>query len=151
MSPDNQVIMLRFIKHLSMLSTTLDAIHSSNAMELLIRLVEDGMRRGQSKNHSQFREICNEFLIIMFNLCRLNKARQEDAAREGIISLLLRLMAAEELKAKKEFALPMLCDMAHAGRLVTKYLWQNGGLEFYVSLLKDLSWQVMALDAIYTW
>lgn len=146
LSPQNRVVMLRFIKNLSMLSTTLDAIHSSNAMELLIRLVEEG-----GEGQPQFREICNQVLIIMFNLCRLNKARQEDAAREGIIPLLLRMLKVKDPKPPKELILPILCDMAHAGRTAMKYLWQNNGLEFYISLLRDHLRQVTALDAIYAW
>jgi hypothetical protein len=51
----------------------------------------------------------------------------------------------------KEFALPILCDMAHSGKVVRKYLWQNKGLQFYVSLLEDQYWQVTALDAIFIW
>lgn len=115
-------------------------------MEVLINLVQKGMKKGQP----HFREHCNQVLIIMFNLCRLNKARQEDAAREGIVSLLLHIIKVVE-NPPKEFILPILCDMAHSGRTVTKYLWQNNGLEFYVSLLNDQYWQVTALDAIFQW
>lgn len=115
-------------------------------MELLIRLVEEG-----GEGQPQFREICNQVLIIMFNLCRINKARQEDAAREGIIPLLLRMLKVQDPKPPKELILPILCDMAHAGRTAMKYLWQNNGLEFYISLLSDHLRQVTALDAIYAW
>jgi hypothetical protein len=51
----------------------------------------------------------------------------------------------------KEFALPILCDMAHSSRAARRELWQNKGLVFYVSLLSDPYWQVTALDAIFTW
>jgi len=145
MSPAHQITMLKFIKNLSMLSTTLDALHSSNAIELLIDLLSYSMK----KNQPHFREICNQVLNTMFNLCRLSKIRQEDAAVNGIIPLLKRIM--DTNRPPKEFALPILCDMAHSGKVGRKYLWQNRGLQFYISLLADQYWQVTALDAIFIW
>ncbi|CAI4215349.1 unnamed protein product [Parascedosporium putredinis] len=41
--------------------------------------------------------------------------------------------------------------MAHSGRTGRRFLWQNKGLDFYVSLLADQYWQVTALDAILVW
>jgi len=145
MSPAHQITMLKFIKNLSMLSTTLDALHSANAIELLIDLLSYSMK----KNQPHFREISNQVLNTMYNLCRLSKVRQEDAAVNGIIPLLKRIM--DTKRPPKEFALPILCDMAHSGKVGRKYLWQNKGLQFYISLLADQYWQVTALDAIHIW
>lgn len=145
MTPIHQVTMLKFIKNLSMLSTTIESLHSADAIEFLIDLLSYSMRKGQ--NH--FREICNQVLNTLFNLCRLSKERQEDAAVGGIIPLLLRIMQTD--RPPKEFALPILCDMAHSGSKGRRYLWQNKGLDFYVSLLTDQYWQVTALDAILVW
>lgn len=145
MSPAHQITMLKFIKNLSMLSTTLDSLHAANAIELLIDLLGANMK--QDSIH--FREVCNQVLNTMYNLCRLSKTRQEDAAVNGIIPLLQRIM--KTTRPPKEFALPILCDMAHSGKVVRKYLWQNKGLQFYVSLLEDQYWQVTALDAIFIW
>jgi hypothetical protein len=128
-----------------MLSTTLDALHSSNAIELLIALLD----RSMDRDSPNFREISNQVLNTMYNLCRLSKVRQEDAAVNGIIPLLKRVMARD--RPPKEFALPILCDMAHSGKVGRKYLWQNRGLPFYISLLADQYWQVTALDAIFIW
>lgn len=145
MTPAHQITMLKFIKNLSMLSTTLDSLHSSNAIELLIDLLSYSMR----KNQPHFREISNQVLNTMYNLCRLSKVRQEDAAINGIIPLLQKIMKTK--RPPKEFALPILCDMAHSGKVGRKYLWQNKGLQFYISLLADQYWQVTALDAIFVW
>ncbi|KAI7635120.1 hypothetical protein KC343_g2021 [Hortaea werneckii] len=41
--------------------------------------------------------------------------------------------------------------MAHSGKVGRKVLWQNKGLQFYVSLLADQYWAVTALDAIFIW
>ncbi|KAK6605168.1 cell division control protein [Botrytis cinerea] len=145
MTPAHQITMLKFIKNLSMLSTTLESLHAANAIELLIDLLSSSMKR--TPDH--FREISNQVLNTMYNLCRLSKERQEDAAFNGIIPLLQRIMKTK--RPPKEFALPILCDMAHSGKVGRKYLWQNKGLQFYVSLLEDQYWQVTALDAIFIW
>ncbi|EGX87639.1 cell division control protein 15, cdc15 [Cordyceps militaris CM01] len=145
MTPVHQITMLKFIKNLSMLSTTIETLHSADAIEFLIDLLGYSMKRGQI----HFREMSNQVLNTLFNLCRLSKERQEDAAVGGIIPLLLRIMRTD--RPPKEFVLPILCDMAHSGSKGRRYLWQNKGLEFYVSLLTDQYWQVTALDAILVW
>ncbi|KAI0012618.1 cell division control protein [Xylariaceae sp. FL0662B] len=145
MTPVHQITMLKFIKNLSMLSTTLDVLHSADAIDFLIELLSGSMKNG----HPHFREISNQVLNTMFNLCRLSKDRQEYAAVNGIIPLLLKIMKTE--RPPKEFALPILCDMAHSGSKGRRFLWQNKGLDFYVSLLADQYWQVTALDAIFVW
>ncbi|KAK4122296.1 hypothetical protein N657DRAFT_682095 [Parathielavia appendiculata] len=145
MTPSHQITMLKFIKNMSMCSTVLDALHSADAIDFLIDVLSLSMKKGQ-KN---FREISNQVLNTMFNLCRLSKERQEYAASNGIIPLLLKIMKTD--RPPKEFVLPILCDMAHSGSKGRRYLWQNSGLEFYVSLLADQYWQVTALDAIFVW
>ena len=143
MKPNHQITMLKFIKNLSMLATTLDALQNSNAIEVLTDLLGASMKLPHS------REISNQVLNTMYNLCRLSKARQEDAALSGVIPLLQRIVQTE--RPLKEFALPILCDMAHSGKVGRKILWQNKGLQFYVSLLADQYWAVTALDAIFVW
>lgn len=143
MSPNHQITMLKFIKNLSMLSTTLDSLQNSNAIEVLTDLLSLSMKE------PHFREISNQILNTMYNLCRLSKTRQEDAALNGLIPLLQRIVKTE--RPLKEFALPILCDMAHSGKVGRKILWQNKGLQFYISLMADPYWQVTALDAIFIW
>ncbi|KAK1754510.1 hypothetical protein QBC47DRAFT_302152 [Echria macrotheca] len=145
MKPLHQITMLKFIKNLSMLSTTLESLHSADAIDFLIDVLSHSMRKGQQ----HFREISNQVLNTMFNLCRLSKERQEYAASNGIIPLLLKILKTD--RPPKEFVLPILCDMAHSGSKGRRYLWQNRGLDFYVSLLADQYWQVTALDAIFVW
>ena len=143
MSPTHQVTMLKFIKNLSMLSTTLDALQNSNAIDVLTELLRTSMKE------PHFREISNQVLNTVYNLCRLNKSRQEDAALNDIIPILQRIYKTE--RPLKEFALPILCDMAHSGKVGRRELWRNKGLQFYISLLSEPYWQVTALDSIFTW
>ncbi|KAI5802119.1 hypothetical protein FPQ18DRAFT_383141 [Pyronema domesticum] len=143
MAPAHQIVMLKFIKNLSMLSATLDTLQNANAIEVLTDLLRS------NNNAPHFTEISNQVLNTMYNLCRLSKSRQEEAAMNGIVPLLQKIVRDE--RPLKEFALPILCDMAHSGKHCRKILWQNDGLEFYISLLSDPYWQVTALDAIFVW
>ena len=143
MSPPHQITMLKFIKNLSMLSTTLDALQNSNAIDVLTELLRSSFQV------SHCREVQNQVLNTIYNLCRLSKSRQEDAALNGIIPILLKILKTQ--RPLKEFVLPILCDMAHSGKVGRRELWRNKGLTFYISLLADPYWQVTALDAIFTW
>ncbi|KAB8611412.1 hypothetical protein FH972_025917 [Carpinus fangiana] len=145
MSPKHQITMLKFIKNLSMLATTLDALQNSNAIETLTDLL------GSSTKLEHHQEIENQVMNIMFNLCRLSKNRQEDAALNGIVPLLQGI--AKNKRSTKEFAIPILCDMAYSGKVGRKILWQNKALDTYVRLVADADgyWQVTALDAIFVW
>ncbi|KAJ5787271.1 hypothetical protein N7457_002261 [Penicillium paradoxum] len=143
MSPVHQITMLKFIKNLSMLSTTLDSLQNSNAIDVLTDLLRSNLRQ------AHFRELSNQILNTIYNMCRLNKSRQEDAALNGIVPLLQKIVLTE--RPLKEFALPILCDMAQSGKVGRRELWRNKGLGFYISLLLDPYWQVTALDAIFTW
>ncbi|KAK4192935.1 cytokinesis protein sepH [Podospora australis] len=145
MTPAHQITMLKFIKNMSQCSAVLDSLHSADAIDYLIDVLSLSMKKGQQ----HFREISNQVLNTMFNLCRLSKERQEYAASNGIIPLLLKIMKTD--RPPKEFVLPILCDMAHSGSKGRRYLWQNHGLDFYVTLLADQYWQVTALDAIFVW
>lgn len=48
----------------------------------------------------------------------------------------------------RQYALPLLCDMAHASRNSREQLRAHGGLDVYLSLLEDNLWSVTALDSI---
>ena len=143
MSAIHQITMLKFIKNLSMLSTTLDHLQNSNAIDVLTEILRN------SSEEPHYREISNQILNTIYNLCRLNKSRQEDAALNGIIPLLQTIVKTKS--PLKEFALPVLCDMVASGKVGRRELWRNKGLTFYISMLTDEFWQVTALDAIFLW
>ncbi|PSN64100.1 hypothetical protein BS50DRAFT_500201 [Corynespora cassiicola Philippines] len=143
MKPSHQVTMLKFIKNLSMLSSTHEALQNSNAIDILIELLKT------SRNQPLYREISNQILNTMYNLCRHNKSRQEEAALSDVIPLLKDVV--KEGGPLKEFALPILCELAHSGKVARKMLWDSKGLQFYISMLADRNWQVTALDAIFVW
>ncbi|KAL2939103.1 MAP3K epsilon protein kinase 1 [Bienertia sinuspersici] len=85
-------------------------------------------------------------LNALFNLCKINKRRQEQAAENGIIPHLMNFIMSDS--PLKQYALPLLCDMAHASRNSREQLRAHGGLDVYLSLLDDELWSVTALDSI---
>ncbi|KAF8558280.1 kinase-like protein [Imleria badia] len=140
---DCLVQMLKAVKHLSMNPNLLEVLQNANAIEILIKLLDED-RAGP---HST--EISNHIFQTCYNLCRLNKSRQEEAAQAGIIPCLKRVI--ETSSPLKQFALPILCDLASAGKSCRNLLWQHNGLCLYLKLLEDPYFQVSSLEAILSW
>ncbi|UPX16894.1 Non-specific serine/threonine protein kinase [Ascochyta rabiei] len=160
MAPPHQITMLKFIKNLSSLSSTHEALQNSNAIDILIELLKATRQSGSKTSSNRSgndsnrmppfqREISNQILNTMYNLCRHNKSRQEEAALSDIIPLLKDVV--NDGGPLKEFALPVLLEMVNSGKVSRKMLWDAKGLAFYVSLLGDVNWAVTALDAIFVW
>ncbi|KAF9651668.1 hypothetical protein BDM02DRAFT_3090819 [Thelephora ganbajun] len=143
LEPQYLVNMLKAVKHLSMNATLLEVLQNANALEILIRLLDE------QSSGSYSAEVSNHIFQTCYNLCRLNKSRQEEAAQAGIIPSLKRVI--ESKSPLKQFALPILCDLASAGKSCRKLLWQHDGLRMYVKLLSDPYFQVSALEAIHSW
>ncbi|KAI0299616.1 hypothetical protein BC826DRAFT_932423 [Russula brevipes] len=143
LEPEYLVHMLKAIKHLSMNATLLEVLQNANAIEILTRILDEQ----SSGPHSA--EMSNHVFQTCYNLCRLNKGRQEEAAQAGIIPLLVRVI--ESSSPLRQFALPILCDLASAGKSCRMLLWQHDGLEMYIKLLTDPYFQVSALESILSW
>jgi hypothetical protein len=93
--------------------------------------------------------MANHIFQAMYNLCRLNKGRQEEAAQAGVIPSLVRIITSTS--PLRQLALPILCDLASAGKSCRTMLWQHSGLSIYVQLLTDPYFQVSALESILSW
>lgn len=143
LEPEYLVQMLKAVKHLSMNATLLEVLQNANSIEILNRLLDEQSSGPYST------EISNHIFQTLYNLCRLNKSRQEEAAQAGIISSLKRVI--ESKSPLKQFALPILCDLASAGKGCRKMLWQHDGLSVYMRLLSDPYFQVSAMEAILSW
>ena len=75
-------------------------------------------------------------MLSLFYLCRLNPGRQEQAAAYGIVPFLQE--AIRERSPVRQFALPLLCDLAAAagaGPKVRMHLRKHKSAEFLVTLL----------------
>ncbi|TPX41255.1 hypothetical protein SeMB42_g05652 [Synchytrium endobioticum] len=142
LSPMLMVSLLKIIKNISMHAPTLEMLQKAHVIEELCQILE-------RKDGPCSTEICNQVLNTLFNLCRINKTRQEAAAVAGVVPHLQHFIRINS--PLKQFALPILCEMAHAGALSRKILWKHDVIQTYTTLLRDAYWQVNALDAILAW
>ncbi|KAJ0963046.1 hypothetical protein J5N97_028168 [Dioscorea zingiberensis] len=135
-------ILLKILMCINYLSTDpncLENLQRADAIKYLIPNLE--LHEGQLVF-----QIHNEVLSALFNLCKINKRRQEQAAENGIIPHLMNFI--ESGSPLKQNALPLLCDMAHASRNSREQLRAHGGLDVYLNLLEDEAWAATALDSI---
>ncbi|CAH8348983.1 unnamed protein product [Eruca vesicaria subsp. sativa] len=130
---------LECINHLSTDPNCLESLQRADAIKLLIPNLD--FNEGDLTY-----QIHHEVLSALFNLCKINKRRQEQAAEHGIIPYLMHFIMSDS--SLKQYALPLLCDMAHASRNSREVLRAHGGLDVYMSLLDDESWSVTALDSL---
>ncbi|BGP47541.1 Protein kinase of the Mitotic Exit Network [Rhodotorula kratochvilovae] len=143
LEPELLAVLLKTLKNLSMLPAALDPLQHAGAIEMLVAILAQTYRGRLAA------EIQNHAVNALFNLCRLSKARQAEAAAAGAIPLLQRIVG--DSSPLKQFALPILCDFAHAGKACRKLLWQHDGVALYLQLLKDTFWVNPALEAILVW
>lgn len=130
---------LKCINHLSTDPNCLENLQRADAIKYLIPNLE-------LKEGPLVFQIHYEVLYALFNLCKINKRRQEQAAENGIIPHLMHFIMSDS--PLKQHALPLLCDMAHASRNSREQLRAHDGLDVYLSLLEDELWSVTALDSI---
>uniref|UniRef100_A0A2P2MTC6 non-specific serine/threonine protein kinase n=1 Tax=Rhizophora mucronata TaxID=61149 RepID=A0A2P2MTC6_RHIMU len=130
---------LECINHLSTEPNCLENLQRADAIKYLIPNLE-------LKDGPLVEQIHHEVLNALFNLCKINKRRQEQAAENGIIPHLMNFIMSES--TLRQPALPLLCDMAHASRNSREQIRAHGGLDVYLSLLDDPLWSVTALDSI---
>lgn len=144
MLPRKQLVTaIKAIKHLATSPQLIEVLQNSNAMEVLVELLGDTLK-GSFSN-----EICSHIFQTIYSMCRLSKSRLEEASAAGLIPILKRTI--DDSSPLKQFALPVLCDMANAGKVSRRLLWQNQGMQMYLSLLDDPYWRVSALESILAW
>lgn len=51
----------------------------------------------------------------------------------------------------KQFALPIIFDLAHASAASRAELWKNDCVSFYLDQLKENNWQTFALGSLSMW
>ncbi|KAL3692966.1 hypothetical protein R1sor_006617 [Riccia sorocarpa] len=133
------VKILRCIKELSTDPDTLENLQRADAMKHLVPFLE-------ARDGPLVSQIHNQVLHALYNLCKINKRRQEQAAECDIIVHLMYFI--KENSPLRQFALPLLCDMAHASRYTREKLRAHRGLDVYLNLLDDEYWAVTALDSL---
>ncbi|XP_028783754.1 MAP3K epsilon protein kinase 1-like [Neltuma alba] len=135
-------ILLKVLKCVNYLSTDANCLENLQRAEVIKYLIPNL----ELKEGYLVSQIHHEVLNALFNLCKINKRRQEQAAENGIIPHLMHFITSNS--PLKRYALPLLCDMAHASRNSSEQLRAHGGLDVYLDLLEDEFWSVTALDSI---
>jgi len=133
------ILLLRCLKNLSMEATVLSDMEKAGTIAILVPLL-----------NGPIRENCKPFIFpCIFNLCRINKARQEQVAVCGMIPHLQAIIMGES--HVRQIALPIFCSMAHASPRSRQELWKYNGAATFINLLKDKFWQTFAFNALATW
>jgi serine/threonine protein kinase len=134
-------LVLKSLDRLSQEPSTLEELENAGALEVLVPLLR-GPLSDQCKN---------SILPCIYNMCRINRRRQDLAAALGIVPSLKKVVL--DKSPMKEFALPILLDFAHTSNSTRKELWKNDGVTFFVDLLEGHSqyWQAIALNSIAAW
>lgn len=143
--PGHRVTLLKFIKSVSGVHTALETMQNSNVIEYLVDCLRDCT--DTTSQHS--RDLSIQIYHTLFNLCRLSPNRQDEAAECGAAPYLQAAVLSS--LPVKDFALPLLCDMAHASKATRKILWRHNVLSTYLRLLPDPYYQVNAMDSIIVW
>jgi hypothetical protein len=138
-SADIVETLLKCLKNLSMESNALADLEKAGTISILIPLL-DGPLSDRCKNH---------IVPCIFNLCRINKRRQEEAAVQGLIPHLQTLIVNDS--HLKQYALPILCSLAYTSPITRAELLRHGGAAFYINLLKEAYWQTFALNSLAVW
>ena len=85
-----------------------------------------------TKNSADSQETSSHIFQTIWSMTKLSKARQEEAASAGIIPLLKKVI--KGTSRLDQFALPIFCELANAGKVSRRLLWKNDGLQRMSSL-----------------
>ncbi|KAJ5078800.1 mtk1/mekk4 [Anaeramoeba ignava] len=136
--PENvQIKILHGIKNISMNTETWDNIKKSGAVPILIPFL-----------NSTTTEIYSQALSTLFYLCKIDQETQQEAALQGIIPILQKMIRASSVL--KEFAIPMLFGIGHATALSRNELIRSDGVNFFLDLLANPNYQNESLALIAT-
>jgi len=153
LEPEATVEMLKAIKNLSM-----EPSISSEPLQLvgpIPKLVQLFSKISHGDYGDYANEVSNEVMSTLYNLCRINKTRQEQAAQAGIVPHLKAAIIPDHHNGGTEpgprapLALPMLCAMALSmSRLCRAELYKHDGVQFFIKLMQHKNWQAKCLEAI---
>ncbi|CAI5709535.1 unnamed protein product [Peronospora effusa] len=141
--------LLKCIRNLSMEPTTLEKLDRAGAISTLVHLLNEQEGEGPSISDVKRKEVENIVLQSMFYLCRINRNRQTHAAQAGVIPSLIKVV--QNCSPLKQFALPILCDLAHASPTARAHLWTYNSATLFLELLEDKYWQIDAVKSISVW
>ena len=125
----------------------MEPLQLAGACRILVPLISGVARAQGMKQYS--REVQSQAMFTLYNLCKVNKERQEQAARAGLVPHAQVIASTDG--PLRQLAVPLLCDLAHAGRYARAELWRHGAVKTFIQLLEHGYWHSIALNALATW
>ncbi|CAD7703488.1 unnamed protein product [Ostreobium quekettii] len=142
------------LKHLSSEPELLGQMQDAGTLEVLVHMLS---QERSVKNM----ELKKEVLSTIYNMCKINRSRQEQVVAAGVIPHLCRFSSEprrhdneQELKLRQALrptAVSLLCRFAHSSPYTRQEIWSNDGLTLMLRLLVEEQWQPLILDALATW
>eukprot|EP00033_Pygsuia_biforma_P000945 GCRY01001087.1.p1 GENE.GCRY01001087.1~~GCRY01001087.1.p1 ORF type:complete len:1008 (-),score=316.96 GCRY01001087.1:454-3477(-) len=144
--PKQAAQLLKALQHVASDPISHDFLERSGTISELLGVLERN-----EKQHPTHRsnEVVNHTLQTLFSLCRLNSTRLEWAAQEGAVPRLKAIV--EQNSPLKEFALPLLCEMAHGTAATLNQLWNCSGVHFFLTVMENDNWLANAFDSLVSW
>ena len=146
---------LKSIKLLSMELSLLNTLPFDDVIPILVHCIDHYHKDGDVPTSSSQRDVyyspdhLYQCLNTLYNLCKLNKSRQEIAVEAGVVPHLQTLIILD--LPLKQFALPVLCDFGYGKSIARTTLWRYNGIQFFLTLLMQEYWQVKALESLAKW
>jgi hypothetical protein len=132
-------LLLKCLKNLSMEPSALGDLETAGTLETLVPLLS-GPISDRCRTH---------IFPCIFNMCRINKRRQDRVAALGIVPHLKKVIL--DGSPLRQFALPILFDLAHTSTATRAELAKWSCQPFFLDLLKENYWQAFALNSLAVW
>jgi hypothetical protein len=132
-------LLLKCLKNLSMEPSALGDLETAGTLETLVPLLS-GPLSDRCRTH---------IFPCIFNMCRINKRRQDRVAALGIVPHLKKVIL--DGSPLRQFALPILFDLAHTSAATRAELGKWSCQPFFLDLLKENYWQAFALNSLAVW
>lgn len=144
-----RLILLEFFKTISSLASVLEYMQKGNVAPHLIAALR---RAIHDKRIADTESQCTANCLVpaLFNYSRINRYRQREVARYGLLVILQDCV--QRYPHLREFAFPIFSALVHAGHdECWKALWDANALESFIELIIEPGWQAMAIAAVAAW
>lgn len=151
LNPGNsrRLILLEFFKTISSLASILDSMQKGNVAPHLIAALRRALHDDRiADTESQCTANC--LVPALFNYSRINRYRQREVARYGLLDVLQDCVQC--YPHLREFAFPIFSALVHADHdECWKALWNANAIESFIELINEPGWQAMAIAAVAAW
>eukprot|EP00928_Gymnodinium_smaydae_P007328 TRINITY_DN12649_c0_g3_i1.p1 TRINITY_DN12649_c0_g3~~TRINITY_DN12649_c0_g3_i1.p1 ORF type:complete len:1263 (-),score=243.51 TRINITY_DN12649_c0_g3_i1:178-3891(-) len=159
--PGLQVQICRTFKNLAQEPSVLNMLENAGIVPVLVQILSQhcdaSPKSGGAGSDPELiasaaeapKDARTQCLLALFNLCKLSRPRQEQAALAGVAPHLRDL--ASRRNYLQVYAFVMFCDLTCASLATRRILWAEGGVEFLVANLSTENLQTYAFEALVGW